>query len=369
MFQFDTLSFSDRTYYLERWQTIRMKSSTVLVEGNGVRIVLPTEKGASFHTQWGDRYEQYNLFVSSREEGTTLTVRNLAIFDNDQVTPHWGENVKVETPVLYFYFAPEQANILFENVTSDGCGALLHTYNTDKQNGEMVFMNCHIKTSQFGLELGNRKSSHTKKIIIDNCSVYRYSNALLVGPISIVGSKNQVDSVFIRNCTFYEPNVGNIEVSGARYVQFSENATTNMFCYTGSMPPERYDCINNKFKLCSGETGRLGVAMNIAGETIVMSGNTFDIIEKPFPFISVHHPEKTKKMIVDNNKVIYEPSDDNYQRQYLFTFEKVVGEFEYYGNSFESTFDKPHFSNYFPKKMKRYEDGFNHKVENHIMTQ
>ena len=54
MFQFDSLYFSNRTYYLERWATIRMNSGDVFVEGNGVTFVLPSIKGGTNATDWGD---------------------------------------------------------------------------------------------------------------------------------------------------------------------------------------------------------------------------------------------------------------------------------------------------------------------------
>ena len=44
MFYFDTLLFSERICYLEKWQTIRKKAGTVLIEGNNVRLVLQQKR-------------------------------------------------------------------------------------------------------------------------------------------------------------------------------------------------------------------------------------------------------------------------------------------------------------------------------------
>ena len=298
MFLFDTLRFSARDYYLEKWQMIRMKTGDVLIEGNGVQFYLTSRKGDYLADEWGNRYIEYNLFLSDRGENSTLTVRNISIKDNSTIQSGWGEDVSVAKPVLYFYFCPGQTNLWFENVNSDGCGALVHTYTVDKNHGEMVFRNCHIRTSQFGIELGNRGKAHTDKVEISGCNFHRYRNGVFTGPVSIVGSANQVDTVIISNNSFYEPNVGNIEVSGAKYVRFSGNTASNMFCYTGDIPPKRYDCTGNVFRLGRGETGEMGVAMRIAGEEIVMTRNRFEIIEKPFPFIEIRDSKKVKKMII-----------------------------------------------------------------------
>ncbi len=120
--------------------------------------------------------------------------------------------------------------------------------------------------------------------------------------------------------------------------------------------------------MCSGETGRLGVAMNIAGETIEIKGNSFIITEKPFPFITVRQPEMTKFMSVADNTVVYEPLVNNNLRQYLFLFEKVPGAFEFYGNRLESSYTRPCFSNYLPSKMKRYEGDFDGRVVNYLVS-
>lgn len=366
MFCFDTLRFSARRYYLEKWQMIKMKSGNVMIDGNGVLLFLTCNKGDITATEWGDRYKVYNLFHSDREEMSTLTIRNLYIADNKTTTDGWGEDVSVEKPVIYFCFCPGQTNLLFENVNSDGCGALLHTYTVDKNHGTMEFRNCHIKTSQFGIELGNRGNAHTNKVVITGCVFHRYKNCIFTGPLSIVGEANQVDTVIISNNTFYEPNGGNIEVSGAGYVCFRGNTTSNMFCYTGAVPPKQYDCIDNIIRLSSGETGTLGVSMQIAGEEIDIIGNSFEIIEKPFPFIEIRDPEKVKRMTVQRNTIIYSPKDNYEGFQCLFSFTVPYGSFEFYDNLFESAYSIPHFSNYFPHKMKRFEDAFMNKVDNHI---
>lgn len=366
MFQFDTLTFSKRDYYLEKWETVKMKAGNVLVEGNGVRFILPSNKGKTFHTEWGDRYTIHNLFSSGCEEDSQLTIKDITILDNTEHIKGWGENVTVEEPVIYFYFSPGQHSFCFENVNSDGCGALLHTYNFDHNSGDQVFKNCHIKTSQFGIELGNRQTAHTDKVIIEDCVFKRYNNAIFVGPVSVVGDDNQLDSLIIRNSVFNEPHVGNIEVSGAKYVQFTGNDATNLFCYSGSQPPEVYECTYNKFTLRSGLQGKTGVSMKIAGNDITIKSNEFDIVEKPFPFIEIANPDLVENMVVYNNKVIYEPSIDVDGFHCLFSFSTVKGDFEFYGNTFESTYNEPHFNNYFPKKMKRFEDAFMNKVNNHM---
>lgn len=366
MFRFDTLYFSNRTYYLERWATIRMNKGDVLVDGNGVTFVLPCEKGVTNATDWGDMYKIYNLFSSSWQDNTYLTVKNINICDNREQIKGWGEDVTVEKPIIYFYFSPGQTNLYFENVNSDGCGALIHTYVTNHNSGEQIFKKCNIKTSQFAIELGNRQRAHTNKVVIEGCSIRRYRNGIFVGPVSIVGNVNQVDTVIIKNNLFYEPNVGNLELKGAKYVLFSGNKTTNMFCFTGSIqPPEKYECDGNHVTLCSGEIGKLMASMRIAGEEIVIKNNCFEITEKPFPFIEIYNPEAVKTMQVSGNTIVYNPRENIEGFQCLFSFSTPNGEFEFYDNTFETTYYCPHFTNYFPQKMKRFEDAFNNKVDNH----
>ena len=366
MFRFDTLYFSNRTYYLERWATIQINSGNVFVDGNGVTFVLPCKKGGTDVTNWGDMYKTYNLFSSSWQDNTCLTVKDINICDNREQIKGWGEDVTVEKPIIYFYFSPRQTNLFFENVNSNGCGALIHTYVTDHNSGEQVFKKCNIKTSQFAIELGNRQQAHTHKVIIEDCQIKRYRNSIYVGPLSIVGGANQVDSVIIKNNAFYEPNVGNVELKGAKYVLFSGNKTTNMFCFTGSIQtPEKYECVGNHVTLSSGETGKLMASMRIAGKEIVIINNKFEIIEKPFPFIEIYNPEAVKQMQVNGNTIVYNPRENIEGFQCLFSFSTPNGEFEFYDNTFETTYHNPHFTNYFPQKMKRFEDAFDNKVDNH----
>lgn len=366
MFRFDTLTFSDRRYYLEQWGTIRMNSGDVLVEGNGVTFVLPSKKGGTVASDWGDWYKAYNLFSSSWRYNTHLTVKDITICDNGGIIRGWGEDVTVDTPVIYFYFSPGQTNLYFENVNSDGCGALLHTYSINHNNGLQIFKNCNIKTSQFAIELGNRQHAHTDKVVIDGCTISRYKNGIFVGPISIVGSPNQVDTVIIKNNIFYEPNVGNVELKGAKYVSFCGNNTTNMFCFTGSVQvPEKYECSGNHIILCSGETGKLMASMRIAGEEIVIKNNLFEIIEKPFPFIEVSNPETVKNMRIYRNTIKYSPKEDYDGFQCLFSLSAPNGSFEFFDNSFKSPYNDPHFCNYFPKMSKRFEDVFGDRINNY----
>lgn len=366
MFQFDSLYFSNRTYYLERWATIRMNSGDVFVEGNGVTFVLPSIKGGTNATDWGDMYKTYNMFSSTWLENTHITVKDINIIDNQERIKGWGEDVTVETPILYYYFSPGQTNLFFENVNSDGCGALLHTYSIDHNNGDQIFKHCNIRTSQFAIELGNRLQAHTDKVIIEDCTINRYKNGIFVGPISIVGNANQVDTVIIKNNVFNEPNVGNVELKGAKYVSFCGNITTNMFCFTGSVQvPEKYECSGNHVILCSGETGKLMASMRIAGEEIVIKDNLFEITEKPFPCIEIFNPNAVKDLRIYRNTINYSPKEDYNGFQCLFSFSAPNGNFVFFDNSFESPYNEPHFCNYFPKNSKRFEDVFGDRINNY----
>ena len=342
-----------------------MNSGNVLVDGNGATFVLPSKKGKTEASDWGDWYKTYNLFASNWQDNSFLTVKDITICDNQKINKGWGEDVTVNTPIIYFYFSPGQTNLFFENVASDGCGALLHTYTTDHNHGEQVFKNCNIKTSQFAIELGNRQKAHTNKVVIEGCNIDRYSNGIFVGPLSIVGSANQVDTVIIKNNIFREPSVGNVELTGARYVLFSGNETTNMFCFSGSILPKKYECVGNHVTLCSGKTGKFLASLKIAGEEIVMNNNHFVVTEKPFPFIEIYNPNGVKRMQVSGNTIQYVPDEDTEGFQCLFSFVVPNGRFEFYDNSFESKFSNPHFSNYFPKKMKRFEDVFGSRINNY----
>ncbi|MBQ9310481.1 MAG: hypothetical protein IJ222_06410 [Bacteroidales bacterium] len=364
LMKFEDVRFTRRKYYIEKWQTILMNPGNAVISGNGVTFVICSNKGGFNHTAWGNRYNTIYLFASRCTEDAAIRISGINIVDNSAIEAGWGENMDVETTVLYDYFFPGQASVVMEDMTCDGAGQLLQTYRVDENSREFVIRRCKVRTTQFAIELGNRETSHTDKVIIEDCDIYRYSNSVFVGPVSIVGSVGQVDTVIIRRNRFFEEKAGNIELEGAKFVSFENNKCENVFCYSGTRVPQEYHCLGNELILRSIRDKNFSEAFKIAGQKITISGNTFRIKEKPFPYVVVVEPGQTKRLELRDNRIIFAPASNPDSFDCLFALSSIKGEFLFWGNTFESTYANPHFRNYFPEKLVRFENPFPVNVRN-----
>lgn len=364
LMKFEDVVFQRKKYYLEKWKTIIMNSGNVSIRGNNVIFFLTGDKGNFDKTDWGNRYTICNLFVSKRQSNSNFYISDVNIIDNSSIVKGWGENLNKERSVLYYYFCPGQTSIIMENVNCDGAGALIHTYRVNENSDKIIIRSCNVRTTNFAIELGNRKQSHTHKIVIENCDIFRYLNASFVGPISIVGSENQADTVIIKGNHFSEEKAGNIELSGVKVVIFENNTTENVFCYSGNIVPDKYICRNNKIELRSIKLNNFSNSLKIAGKEILIEGNSFLITERPFPFITLIYPEAVKKMIIRDNFINYTPNSNPKSFCCLFSFRDVKGHFSMYNNTFKSKYKTPYFRNYLPEKFNRFEDPFKGKVKN-----
>ena len=363
--KFNDINITRNIYFINRWQDIRMNGGDVVIHGNGVRLILPSDKGDSRVTIWGRRYNT-ECILSSQTRGHRIEINDLSFVDTDDFLNGYGSSIEADKPVLYYYLAPKQAEIVLNNVHSDGQGSLLAVYNFSQDIKKIELNHCSIRTCQFAIEIGNvardKERGHMDLFKMDSCSVYRYPNAVLCGPVSIVGRDHGVDSVVITRSVFYESNSGNIEISGVEHAVFNDNRCTNLSFYDGDRPPLTYECKRNTFDL-QRRSNRLRIhSLSMGGQEITLSDNKYNILSKPFPFIELLQPGLVERFTATGNSINYMPDSNPKGFSCLFSFKGLKGDFIFTGNRFHSTFEQPEIDCIFPLKPKSFEDPSDGKI-------
>jgi len=359
--KFNDVNISRDEYFVFKWSPILLNEEEINVEGNGVKIYLPSDKGGTHMTRWGTRYDNECIF-SSRTDGRRARFADISIIDNPAVRSGWGTDVTARMPVLLYYFAPTHHELIFENVHTDGPGTILEVYNHTKQMSSVVLKGCEVKTCQFGVEIANVDGAKCGKVLIDSCHFIRYPQCVFCGPVSIVGDAHSVDSVIIRNSVLYEVNGGNVEMTGVDHAVFTGNNCTNASCYVGDVPPITMECTGNVFNLKKIEDETRSVSLNYGGERLVVSHNSYNVLSKPYPFTILLQPGKTEYFEFSHNSIHYAPEKDLAGFSCLFNFKRIKGEFRMFDNNFKTEYAKPEFCSYFPARAKLYEDPFKGKI-------
>lgn len=363
--KFNEITFSRKAYFLKKWESIAMNGGDVTIQGNGVRIFLPADKGDARTTIWGRRYNMECIF-SSNTSGHRFEMNDFYFMDESGMMDGMGSDINAEKPVLYYYLAPTQSTIILNNVNSYGQGSLLEIYNFRQDIEEIRLVNCEIRTSQFAVEVANVKtdeqSGHTERIVFDSCIIKRYPNAILCGPVSLVGRDDGINYVSISNCTFEEANAGNIEISGVNHYSFNDNTCTNLFCYDGDRPPQDVECKGNIFNLRRVEVSKKSRSLSLGGKDISFIGNCINIMSKPHPFIDLLQPELVQRLVMKDNSINYIPSSNPAGFSCLFSIKKIKGEFVFMGNTFTSAYDNPQIDCNFPSNAHRFEDPSHGKI-------
>lgn len=363
--KFNEVNIFRKIYFITAWKDIRMNGGDVVIHGNGVKLILPSDKGDSRMTVWGRRYNTECL-LSSQTKGHRIEINDLSFIDTDDFINGYGSNIDAEKPVLYYYLAPTQSEIILNNVHSDGQGSLLEIYNYSQEINKIELNHCQVRTCQFAIEVSNvvrdQTKGHLKLFKMDSCSVFRYPNAVLCGPISIVGRDQGVDSVSITHSVFYESNAGNIEISGVDHAVFNENRCTNLSFYDGDRPPLTYECKGNTFELQRIANSKKSRALSMGGRQIILSGNTYNILSKPFPFIELLQPWLVERFTITDNTINYIPDSNPKGFSYLFSIKDFAGEFLFTDNRFFSSYDHPEIDCNFPRNPRSFVDPSNGKI-------
>ena len=363
--KFNEVFFQREIYFLNRWKSILMNSGDIIIHGNGVRLFLPSDKGETRHTIWGRRYNE-ECILSSQTSGHRIEINDLTFSDTDDIITGYGSDVYAETPVLYYYLAPTQSEIILNRVNSNGQGTLLEIYNYRQNISRIELNGCHVSTSQFAIEIANVERDddigHLDLFKIDSCYFYRYPNAVLCGPVSVVGRNGGVDSVSITHSQFYESNAGNIEISGVEHAVFSGNTCYNLSFYDGDRPPLSYICTNNTFNLGRLSNEKKSRALSMGGKQLFISGNTYNILSKPYPFTELLQPEKVDRLEMTGNVINYIPGSNPKGFSCLFSIKHIKGDFLFSDNKFFTSFPQPEMDCLFPKKYIVFDDPFDGKV-------
>lgn len=363
--KFNDINITRTIYFINRWKDIRMNGEDVVIHGNGVRLILPSDKGDSRVTIWGRRYNT-ECILGSQTRGHRIEINDLSFVDTEDFINGYGSDIGAEKPLLYYYLAPTQAEIVLNRVSSDGQGSLLCVYNYRQDISKIVLNDCHIRTSQFAIEISNvardKECGHLDLFKMDNCSIYRYPNSVLCGPVSIVGRDHGTDSVCITRSVFFESNAGNIELSGVDHAVFNDNRCTNLSFYDGDRPPLTYECTGNTFELQRISNLQKSRALSMGGRQIILSGNTYNILSKPFPFVELLQPWLVERFTVSGNTINYIPDSNPKGFSCLFSIKEIKGDFIFTENQFQSNYKNPEIDCLFPKKTKSFVDPSQGKI-------
>ena len=366
--KFNEIEFTRGIYFLGRWKSILMNGGDVTIHGNGVRLFLPSDKGKAQHTIWGRRCVE-ECILCSRTTGHRIEINDLTFSDTDDIISGYGSDVHAEKPLIYAYLEPTQSEIVLNRVHSDGQGTLLKIYNFRQDLSSVELNGCNISTSSFAIEILNvtrdEGTGHLDRFKMDSCSIYRYPNALFCGPVSIVGRDSGTDNVSFTNSRFYESNAGSPELSGVGHVVFSGNTCYNMSICDGDQPPVSYLCSHNTFNIGRIANPGKSRALCMGGHTIVITGNTYNILSKPHPFTELLYPEKVELIEMTDNTINYIPDSNPKGFSCLFSIKDIKGDFIFSGNRFHSSYPDPEMDCLFPKSPKSFEDPSGGKIRIH----
>jgi len=363
--KFNEISFTRDSYFLTKWEPILVNDGNVIINGNGVRLFLPADKGKTRNTIWGKHCINECILYSQTSEHR-IEINNLTFSDKSESNDGFGSDVSAQKPLIYYYLGLAHATVILNQVHSDGQGCLFKRYNYSQDIDRVEMSRCSVRTCQFAAEILNitrdNQSGHLGSFKMDSCLVYRYPNALFCGPISIVGREHGSDSISISNSTFIESNAGNIELSGVDHALFCNNQCTNLSFYDGELPPYTYECKKNTFILRQIDNPMKNRALSMGGRWITLSGNTYIIKSKPFPFIELLQPWLVECLTMTDNTIRYEPDKNTKGFSCLFSIKDLKGEFLFTGNHFYSAYDQPEIDCLFPRRRKTFNDPSKGKI-------
>lgn len=254
LFRFNEVVFSRKEYWIGIWYPILVNGVSQVVHGNGVTFFITSDKGEVVSGKWGPYYKKEMLFSTPYVEGGNLDYRyeDIMIEDNAEtrLNAGWGEDVRRFR--IYSYFSVLGRKVCFNNVHSDGGGALQKVYNFRNEMDELCLSGCRVRTSQFAVEVLNvRKDTHghSRKIVVKDCDFYQYGSQKFVGLFSVVGPV-PTDSLVISTSRFDgTEKAGNLEVTHALNIEISGCLFINQFLQS---EPEseirKYDVHDNRFQ-------------------------------------------------------------------------------------------------------------------------
>ena len=100
----------------------------------------------------------------------------------------------------------------------------------------------------------------------------------------------------------------------------------------------------------------------MGGRQIILSGNTYNILSKPFPFIELLQPWLVERFTITDNTINYIPDSNPKGFSCLFSIKDFAGEFLFTDNRFFSSYDHPEIDCNFPRNPRSFVDPSNGKI-------
>jgi len=254
--KFNEVRIERKEYWMDRWYPITLNGESMTVYGNGVSLFLPTEKGETVSTSWGQRYKKECLFCQPADGNLSrgaYCFKDIVIEDNAEAIGIEGWGQQMDPFRIYYYFEVIGRDVVFDHVSSDGGGILVKVYNFWQDIDRILMDGCTVRAMQFAVEIGNfpRKGypgGSCKDLVIRNCSFYQYPVQPYVGLLSVVG-ETLTENILIENSEFdAAERDGNLELSSGRHIVLRGNRMTNQFLNSYSFPlTERYEATDNTF--------------------------------------------------------------------------------------------------------------------------
>lgn len=314
LFKFESVDISRAIYFVEKWQTITTNSTRSYVNGHGVKIVFPHDKGAKVDG-WGNlmQYQVSSLFSASEGEREYFHIKDIAFIDNSDVISGWGEDVHAEQITRLNVFTAAYKNIVLDGVSYDGTGELLHIWNTSMDIDSILLNNNKVITSEYAYEIGNLTNGTCKHIVITNTVIEGRTNAPFVGHISIVGDQG-VDYVEMRNNTINAKRGGNIESLAIRKFDVIGNQFVNQWLATDvSILDEVFVAHNTFIQDCDTHYG----SFKFNGKKVTMLSNNI-ITRTRYRIEQISEPS-SEQLVFINNTILYQgDAPTGYQNVFAF---------------------------------------------------
>ena len=302
VFIFNEVTFFRDAYWLEMWNPIVLNRHRMVVHGNGVKLYLPSDKGALANGEWGAKYRKESLFGNpvSGGPGESFLFEDLHIVDNAKTIRKsgWGQDMDVFR--IYFYFEVLGREVVYRNVTSDGMGVLVKVYNLWQHIDHLEMDRCEVKAGQFALEVCNLSQEGypggtCDHILVRDCRFYQYPCQPYVGLLSVVG-ENLTEQMLIENCIFDATRKdGNLELSSVRNIVLRNNTMINQFVNSYPLPKiERYDILGNTFIF---RKQRSNCSFNFGGKEVVFKKNELIYEVEDVGFISAAPGIRSLEMV------------------------------------------------------------------------
>ena len=278
--RFNRASLTRKDYNIRTWRRVYVNADSLSFDGGGAVLHFQNDKGKlNTGGRWGDAYDITAFFATDMKKGSrsAYSFRNLNIEDKASTGRF----------IVYHYFEIAGRRIAFDNVDSDGCGALQKVYNVDTSVDEMTFRDCDVRTCQFAVEFLNYKTLHKdlycKKISFKDCTFFNYAPQIYVGLLSICGD-SPTGLIEIDGCTFDgRVRDGNLELTSGANVSVRNCKFYNEFLMSDDIGYNRvYECSGSTFVF----TGKkANTSYKFAGEKIIFHDNTLVFQSDDISFI------------------------------------------------------------------------------------